>query len=102
MPSSRDFLDFVLEQLSSLPDITYRAMMGEFVIYYHGAVVGGIYDNRLLIKPTVSVKQIIPNAMMELPYPGGKPMIMLDDIENTELLERVFNAAYNDLSKSKK
>lgn len=102
MSSSRDFLDFVLEHLSSLPYITYRAMMGEFVIYYHGTVVGGVYDNRLLIKPTESVKKIIPNAIMEVPYPGSKPMVMIDDIENPELLERVFNAVYNDLSKSKK
>ena len=77
-------------------------MMGEFVIYYHGTVVGGVYDNRLLIKPTESVKKIIPNATMEVPYSGGKSMVMIDDIENPELLERAFNAVYNDLSKSKK
>ena len=97
MSSSKDFLDFVLDQLSVLPDIDYRTMMGEFIIYYRGKIVGGIYDNRLLIKPTESVLKIVPNAKMEIPYPKGKPMVMITDIENPELLEQVFNAAYSDL-----
>ncbi len=99
MSSSKDFLDFVLDQLSGLPDIDYRAMMGEFIIYYRGKIVGGIYDNRLLIKPTESVLKIMPNAKMEIPYPKGKPMIMITDVENQELLEQLFNAAYKDLEK---
>lgn len=102
MASSRDFLEFVLEQLSELPDVTYRAMMGEFIIYYHNTVVGGIYDNRFLVKPTESVRKILPNASMEIPYNGGKPMMLLDDIENPELLKCALNAVYDDLSKSKK
>ena len=97
MSSSKDFLEFVLEQLAILPDITYRAMMGEFVIYYHGKVVAGIYDNRLLVKPTESARKLMPSAKMEIPYPNGKPMIMIPDVENQELLEQVFNAAYMDL-----
>ena len=97
MTSSRNFLDFVLDQLSVLPDIDYRAMMGEFVIYYHGKVVAGIYDNRLLVKPTESVLEIIPNAKMEIPYPKGKPMVMITDIENRDLLAKVFDAVYRDL-----
>ena len=102
MSSSKDFLDFVLDQLSILPDITYRAMMGEFIIYYRSKIVGGIYDNRLLIKPTESVLKIMPNAKMEIPYPKGKPMIMITDIENQELLEKVFNVVYADLPLKKK
>ena len=102
MASSKDFLEFVLEQLSTLPDITYRAMMGEFIIYYHGKIIGGIYDNRLLVKPHDSVLKIIPNATMEIPYPGGKPMIMIPDVENTELLSKVFNTLYNELPNAKK
>ena len=97
MSSSKDFLDFVLDQLSILTDIDYRYMMGEYIIYYHGKIVGGIYDNRLLIKPTKSALKLLPNAPMEIPYPKGKPMIMITDIENQELLESVFNAVYNDL-----
>ena len=102
MASSKDFLEFVLEQLSHLSDIDYRAMMGEFIIYYRGKIVGGIYDNRLLVKPTVSALKIMPNAKMEIPYPRGKPMAMVSDIENPELLEQVFNAVYADLPVAKK
>ena len=97
MSSSRDFLEFVLDQLSILPDITYRAMMGEFIIYYRGTIVGGIYDNRLLMKPTGSALKLIPNAKMEIPYPKGKPMLMITDVEDTDLLKAVFDAVYGDL-----
>ena len=99
MTSSRDFLEFVLEQLAlaRLPDITYRAMMGEFIIYYRGKIVGGIYDNRLLVKPTKSAIKIMPNAKMEIPYPKGKPMVMIPDVEDVELLKLVFNAIYDEL-----
>ena len=97
MPSSKDFLDFVLTQLSALPDITYRAMMGEYIIYYRGKIIGGIYDNRFLIKPTAAAQRIIPNATKETPYPGAKPMLMIPDIEDTELLVKLFNALYGEL-----
>ncbi len=99
--SSKEFLDFVLEQLSDLPDITYRAMMGEYIIYYCGTVIGGIYDNRFLVKPTASAQKILPNAKMEIPYPGGKPMIMIPDIEKPELLKQVFNLLYTELPNKK-
>ena len=102
MASSKDFLEFVLEQLSGLSGITYRAMMGEFIIYYRGKIVGGIYDNRLLVKPTPSALKIMPNAKMEIPYSNGKPMIMVPDIENPELLEKVFDSIYSDLPDVKK
>lgn len=102
MASSKDFLEFVLEQLSGLSGITYRAMMGEFIIYYRGKIVGGIYDNRLLVKPTPSALKIMPNAKMEIPYSNGKPMIMVPDIENSELLEKVFISIYSDLPDAKK
>ena len=102
MASSKDFLEFVLEQLSMLDDITYRAMMGEYVIYYRGKVVGGIYDNRLLVKPTKSMLKIMLNAKMEIPYPGGKPMVMIPDIENSELLAKVFNTLYRELPDNQK
>lgn len=101
MASSKEFLDFVLGQLSSMPDVTYSAMMGEYIIYYGGKVIGGIYDNRFLIKPTQSALKIIPNPQMEIPYPKGSPMIMITDIENTELLTQLFNAMYPELPKRK-
>ena len=97
MPSSKEFLDFVLTQLSALPDITYRAMMGEYIIYYRGKIIGGIYDNRFLFKPTATAQKIITNATLEIPYPGAKPMLMIPDIKNTELLIKLFNAMYGEL-----
>lgn len=97
MPSSKEFLDFILGQLSALPDITYRAMMGEYIIYYRGKIIGGIYDNRFLVKPTAAAQRIIPNATKEIPYPGAKPMLMIPDIEDTELLIKLFNAMYGEL-----
>ena len=101
MASSKDFLDFVLDQLSILHDINYRAMMGEFIIYYRGKIIGGIYDNRLLIKPTESALKILPDAKMEMPYPKGNPMIIITDIENRELLVKLFNAMYPELPERK-
>lgn len=97
MASSRDFLEFVLEQLSSLSDITYRAMMGEFILYYKGKIVGGIYDNRLLIKPSPSALRMLPDAPMETPYDGGTNMLMVEDVEDRDLLIRLFNAMYPEL-----
>ena len=102
MASSREFLDFVLEQLSLLSDIDYRSMMGEYVIYYRGKVIGGIYDNRFLVKSTPSVLKIMPNAKMEIPYPKGRPMVMVTDVENPELLKRLFNVMYDELPNVKK
>ena len=99
MPSNKEFLDFILELLSQLSDIKYRKMMGEYIIYYRGKVVGGIYDNRFLIKLTKSVLEIIPDAVMEIPYPNAKPMVMIEDIENQKLLVQLFNQIYSELPK---
>ena len=101
MASSKDYLDFVLEQLADLPDINYRTMMGEYIIYYRGKVIGGIYDNRFLIKPTDAAKKLLPNAPMEIPYNGGHPMIMIEDIECPDFLVQLFNAVYPELPNSK-
>ena len=102
MASSKDYLEFVLEQLADLPDITYRAMMGEYILYYRGRVIGGIYDNRLLVKPTNTAKKILANAPMEIPYDGGHPMIMIEDVERPDLLATLFNAMYPELPEPKK
>ena len=98
MSSTREYLDFVIDQLSELDDVSYRAMMGEYVIYYRGVVVAGVYDDRFLVKPKPGACKILPNAPMEIPYPGGKPMIMIEDIENRGLLRDVFNAVSKDIS----
>ena len=102
MASSKEYLAFILEQLSELDDISYRAMMGEFIIYYRGKVVGGIYDDRFLVKPTKSAVSMMPDADMELPYEGAKEMILVDDIENKEFLRDLLEAMYGELPAPKK
>ena len=102
MASSKEYLDFILEQLSELDDISYRSMMGEYVIYYRGKVVGGIYDDRFLVKPTKSAAALMPNAEMELPYDGAKEMLLVDDVDNQEFLKELLDAMYPELPASKK
>lgn len=97
MASSKSYLDFVLEQLSGLDGITSRAMMGEYIIYYRGRVVGGIYDDRFLVKPTKSAKAMMPDADMELPYEGAKEMLLVGNVENREFLRELIEAMYDEL-----
>ena len=99
MASSKEYVAFILEQCEGL---SARAMMGEFVLYYGGKVVGGVYDNRLLVKPTPSAKKRMPNAPMELPYEGAKEMLLVEDIENRDFLKELFEAMYEDLPEPKK
>ncbi len=99
MASNKEYLDFVLEQCEGL---SARAMMGEYVLYYGGKVVGGVYDNRLLVKPTPSAKKLMPNAPMEFPYEGAKEMLLVEDIENRDFLKELFEAMYEDLPEPKK
>ena len=101
MASSKEYLDFILEQLSDLEEITYRAMMGEYIIYYRGKIAGGIYDDRFLVKPVKSAIEYLPNAEYELPYDGAKEMLVVD-VDNKELLTGLFNAMYNELPLPKK
>ena len=100
--SSKEYLDFVLEQLSKLDEITYKAMMGEYIIYYRGKIVGGIYDDRFLVKPTKSAKNMMPSADMELPYEGAKEMLLVDDIDNKEFLKSLFESMFDELPAPKK
>ena len=87
MASSKDYLNFIAEQLSEFDEITFRAMMGEYLIYYCGRIIGGIYDNRFLVKPTKSVEILMPNAKKELPYDGAKEMFLVDDVDDKEFLK---------------
>lgn len=102
MASSKEYLDFILEQLSELDDVSHRAMMGEYIVYYRGKVVGGIYDDRFLVKPTKSATALMPNAEMELPYDGAKEMLLVDDVDNKEFLKELLEAMYSELPASKK
>ena len=104
MASSKEYLEFILGQLSELEEITYRAMMGEFFIYYRGKIVGGIYDDRLLIKPTASAKFLMPAASYVLPYDGAKEMLYVENIDDKDNLTELLESIYPELPapKSKK
>ena len=102
MASSKNYLEFILEQLSLLDDVSYRAMMSEYIIYYHGKVIGGIYDDRFLVKVTKASRELMPEAELELPYEGAKEMLMVDDVENKEFLRDLFDAMYPELPAPKK
>ena len=101
MASTKEYLDFVLEQLSELDEVSSRAMMGEYILYYRGKVFGGIYDDRLLVKP-VSVVQLIPYAELELPYDGAKEMILVDDVDNREFLCELVRNMWEELPEKKR
>lgn len=102
MASSKEYLIFILEQLSGLDDIIYRAMMGEYILYYRERVIGGIYDDRFLVKPVRAAVNLMPNAEMEVPYEGAKGMLLVDDVDDREYLVKLFEAMYDELPKRKK
>ena len=102
MASTKEYLDFILEQLSGLDEITYKAMMGEYIIYYRGKIVGGIYDDRFLVKNVSAARDKMPEADLELPYEGAKEMLLVDDVDNKEFLKELFEAMYDELPAPKK
>ncbi len=102
MASSKEYLDFILDQLSELDGITSKPMMGEYIIYLNGKIVGGIYDDRFLLKPTKSAEEMMPDADRELPYEGAKEMLLVDDVENRTFLAALISAVAGDLPETKK
>ena len=102
MASSREYLEFVLDQLSGLEGISSRSMMGEYLIYVQGKLVGGIYDDRLLVKPTESAKGMLPDSPLELPYEGAKEMLLADCVDDRETLRALLEAVAADLPEGKK
>ena len=102
MASSREYLDFILDQLSSLDGISHRAMMGEYIIYYRDKVVGGIYDDRFLVKPVEVALKMMPDAQIELPYEGGSRMLAVDNVEDREFLQNLIEAMYDELPAPRK
>lgn len=101
MASSKEYLEFILGQLYELEEVSYRAMMGEFILYYKGKIVGGIYDDRLLMKPVKSAISYMPNAVHELPYEGAKEMLLVDDVDDEDYLTGLFDAMYDELPNPK-
>ena len=102
MASGKAYLHFILEQLSDLDDISYRPMMGEFILYYRGKIVGGIYDDRLLVKKTRSSLKLMPAVICELPYEGAKEMLLVDEVDSKEFLTELFAAMYDELPSPKR
>ncbi len=102
MASSKEYLDYILEQLSYLEEIEYKAMMGEYILYYCGKIVGGIYDDRLLVKPVKSAVSLMPDATYELPYEGAKEMLLVSEVDDKDFLKQLFKAIYDELPAPKK
>ena len=102
MASSKEYLDFILEQLSGLKQVTYRAMMGEYILYWRGRIIGGIYDDRFLVKPTKSALAMMPEADREIPYEGAKEMLLVDNVDSREFLEGLLGAMYDELPAPRK
>ncbi len=102
MPSSKEYHDFIMDQLSGLEGVSSRRMMGEYVVYYKGKVVGGIYDDRFLVKPAASAKSMMPESVLEQPYPGAKEMLLVDGLDNRLFLEELLRAMYDELPAPKK
>ncbi len=99
MASTKSYLDFIMEQLPA--GASSRAMMGEYVLYYRGRVFGGIYDDRLLVKPTAGARELLPRAPLEEPYPGAKPMLLVEDPEDRDLLRNLILAMEPELPEKK-
>ena len=97
MASSKEYLHFILEQLSDLDNVSYRPMMGEFILYYRGKIIGGIYDDRLLVKKTKAALELMPAAICNLPYQGAKEMLLVDEVDSKEFLTNLFDAMYDQL-----
>ena len=102
MASSKEYLEFIMEQLVGLEDVSWRAMMGEYIIYYRGKIVGGIYDDRFLVKPVEAAKAMMPEAELEQPYEGAKEMLLVDDVDDREFLCELLEAMYDELPAPKK
>ena len=92
MATSKTYLQFILDQLSGLEGITYRAMMGEYILYYHGKIAAYLCDDRLLIKPVAAAKALLPNAPLEAPYPGAGKMLLVENLEDPIFLQQLFLA----------
>lgn len=102
MATTKEYFDFVLDQLSGLSEITYRKMMGEYIIYYRGKIAAYVCDDRFLVKPVESVKRLLPDAPLEPPYEGAKDMVLIEEIDNRGFLIKLFDAIYGDLPEPKK
>ena len=102
MASRKEYLHFILEQLSDLDGVSYRPMMGEYILYYRGKIIGGIYDDQLLVKKTRSALELMPAAICELPYEGAKELLPVDEIDRKEFFTKLFETMYDELPSPKR
>ena len=102
MASSKEYLEFIMEQLSGLEDVSWRAMMGEYILYYRGKIVGGSYDDRFLVKPVKSALAMMPEAEKEIPYEGAKEMLLVDNVDDRDFLCELLEAMCDELPAPKK
>lgn len=102
MASTKEYFAFIREQLSGLESVSFRAMMGEYIIYCDGKVVGGIYDDRLLVKPAAAARKLMPDAAMELPYEGAKEMVLVDEVDDPAFLQQLLTAVAAELPEPRK
>ena len=102
MASSKQYLEYVLDQLSSLDGVAYKAMMGEYILYYRGKIAGGVYDDRLLVKPTASARRLMPSAQTEQPYEGAKEMLLVENVDDGAFLCALLEAMEPELPAPKK
>lgn len=102
MASSREYLEFILDQLSYLDDIRYVPMMGEYILYYKDRIFGGIYDDRFLVKITKTSKELMPNADEDIPYDGAKPMLLVDNVDDREFLKELIDSMWSELPEKKR
>ena len=89
MATSKEYMDYILDQLSGVEGITHRKMMGEYILYIHGRIAAYVCDDRLLVKPVAAAKRLLPDAPMETPYPGAKEMLLVEDTDDRVLMERL-------------
>ncbi len=97
MSTSKDYLEYILDQLSEVDGISHRQMMGEYMIYYRDKLAVYLCDNRFLVKPVKSALALLPDAPQEPPYDGAKPMILVEDTDNRELLKTLLQSIYDEL-----
>ena len=102
MASTKEYLDYIMEQLSDLDEVSFKAIMGEYILYYRGKIFGGIYDDRLLIKPVPAAVKMMPGASMELPYEGAKEMLLADDVDDREFLCKLIDSMWEELPEKKR
>ncbi|MBQ1575785.1 MAG: TfoX/Sxy family protein [Oscillospiraceae bacterium] len=97
MALKKEYLDFILDQLSPLGEVSFRRMMGEYILYYQGKIIGGIYDDRFLVKRTPAAERLMPDAPLEVPYPGAKEMLLVDNVDDPAFLAQLLRAMADEL-----